>query len=598
MDRPTAWFAWRRPTAIFIRHLPAPTGNRKRIHLRSVAETAVIRKNIEVNRFTYMLLDIALRIPWRKNLAPGGFKIKIMKPNLSTRSAGILLHPTSLPGAFGAGDLGPTAYRFARDLQNAGLRWWQMLPITPPGPAPEFSPYSSSSAFAGSPWLISPELLWRDGMLSKRELAAAHRPVNGRIDFASFRKTRSSLLRKAFERAPTLDPNRRGQMEQFAETNVRWLDDYSLFEAVKESLPDGSWVRWPADLRLRKPSALSAARQTLAGPIAFHRFVQWLFDRQWTALKKYCNKRGIGLIGDIPIFIDHDSAAVWSRQDLFLLDGGGNPIARSGYPPDLFTPLGQVWGHPHYRWRAHVAEGFNWWIARFERVMRQFDAIRVDHFLGFHRVWAVPAGAKDAVHGKWLAVPGEQLFHAVHKRIGDVPIIAEDLGNQTRQATALRDKYQFPGMRILQFAFGDGDYHSPHAYPKASVAYTGTHDNQTLVGWLQGLRTSPNGELTRALAYVGAQKSQPHWSFIRALFASPAQTVILPVQDVLGLGTEHRMNVPGVLHGNWGWRMSGPLPKTVIRRLRELCGATRRLSKDQENQIHEESARQSHRKTL
>ena len=356
-------------------------------------------------------------------------------------------------------------------------------------------------------------------------------------------------------------------------------------------------MRWPAELRQHKPTALAAARQTLADSIAFHRFVQWLFERQWTALKTYCNDRGIGLIGDIPIFIAHDSAAVWARQDLFLLDAGGNPVARSGYPPDFFSPLGQVWGHPHYRWPAHLAEGFNWWTERFQRLLRQFDAVRVDHFLGFHRVWAVPAGAKNAVHGKWLAVPGGQLFAAVRKRLGNVPIIAEDLGNQTPQAIALRDKYKFPGMRILQFAFGDCDYHSPHLYPKASVAYTGTHDNQTLVAWLQSLRNSPNGELTRAMAYVGATKAETHWSFIRALFASPAQTVIVPVQDLLGLGAEHRMNVPGVLHGNWGWRMSSPLPQIVVRRLRELCHATRRLSTEQENLIHEKPARRSHRKT-
>jgi 4-alpha-glucanotransferase len=519
------------------------------------------------------------------------------KPNLTTRSAGILLHPTSLPSAFGAGDLGPAAYRFADDLQNAGLRWWQMLPITPPGPAPEFSPYSSCSAFAGSPWLVSPELLCRDGLLSKRELADARRPIDGRIDFPSFRKMRSALLRKAFERAATLDRKSRGQMERFTEINADWLDKYSLFAALKESLRDNCWSRWPVDLRHRKPSALTAARQTLADFIAFHRFVQWLFDRQWTALKRYCNERGIGLIGDIPIFIAHDSAAVWARPDLFLLDPGGNPISHSGYPPDVFSPTGQVWGHPHYRWPAHLAEGFNWWTARFQRLLRQFDAVRVDHFLGFHRVWAVPASAKNAVRGKWLNVPGNELFAAVHKRLGNVPIIAEDLGNQTPQAIALRDKYKFPGMRILQFAFGDGEYHSPHVYPKASVAYTGTHDNQTLVAWLENLRTSPNGELTRALAYVGAKKTQPHWSFTRALFASPAQTVIVPVQDVLGLGAEHRMNVPGILHGNWGWRMSGPLPKSVVRRLREICDATRRLSTEQEIHVHEKLPRPSHRKT-
>jgi 4-alpha-glucanotransferase len=519
------------------------------------------------------------------------------QPTLSTRAAGILLHPTSLPGAFGAGDLGPAAFRFADDLHQSGMRWWQMLPITPPGPAPEFSPYSSLSAFAGSPWLISPEILYREGFLSKRDLTGARQAAGGRIDFPSFRKARTTLLRTAFDRATSLRPKHRNQIEKFARKNAAWLDDYSLFAALKHSQQDKSWASWPADLRLRNPSALAGARQSLADNIAFHQFVQWLFDRQWTALKKYCNNLGIGLIGDIPIFVSHDSADVWARKDLFLLDPRGNPIALSGYPPDPFTPYGQVWGHPHYRWPAHAAEGFKWWTARFQRLLSQFDAARVDHFLGFHRVWAVPARAKNAKRGKWLSVPGNELFAAVRKRLGNVPIIAEDLGNQTPQALKLRDKYKFPGMRLLQFAFGDGDYHAPHVYPKSSVAYTGTHDNQTLIGWLQSLKTSPNGELARAMNYVGSPKSQPEWGFIRVLFASPAQTVIVPVQDVLGLDAEHRMNIPGILQGNWGWRMSRPLPQTVIGRIREICHATRRLSTEQENQIHEKPPRRSHSAT-
>jgi 4-alpha-glucanotransferase len=470
-----------------------------------------------------------------------------------------------------------------------------MLPITPPGPGPEFSPYSSSSAFAGSPWLVSPELLHRDGLLTRREVEESRRRSGRRIEFASFRAARGVLLQRAFDRAGSFLRKHRREIEEFSEANAHWLEDYSLFAAVQESQRGKPWTEWPAELRRRDPSALAAAREQLADSIAFHRFVQWLFERQWFALKKYCNDAGIGLIGDIPIFVAHDSAAVWARQDLFLLDRDGNPLARSGYPPDPFAPLGQVWGHSHYRWPAHVGEGFNW-IARFERLLGQFDAVRVDHFLGFHRVWAVPAGAKNAVKGKWLTVPGDRLFAAVRKRLGDIAIIAEDLGNQTPQAIALRDKYEFPGMRILQFAFGNGDYHSPHAYPRNCVAYTGTHDNQTLAGWFQSLRTSPNGELIRALAYVGAWKKDPHWNFIRTLFASPANTVIVPVQDVLGLGPEHRMNVPGSLHGHWGWRMSGRLPQSVIRQLREICDATRRLSKEQEIHLHETKTVRSRRK--
>jgi len=507
------------------------------------------------------------------------------KPTLSTRAAGILLHPTSLPSAFGAGDLGPQAYRFADALRRAGMRWWQMLPTTPPGPGPEFSPYSSQSAFAGSPWLLSPQMLFQDGLLSKRDLAKARRPLGGRIDFPRLHQSRSALLRTAFTNSAKLSQKFRRQLDHFNRENANWLDDYSLYAALKENRPEKSWLRWPAELRRCLPSALAAAKRELADAIAFQRFIQWLFDRQWTALKDYCNRLGIGLIGDIPIFVARESAAVWARKDLFLLDSHGNPTVVSGYPPDPFSRHGQLWGHPHYRWPAHVAEGFAWWISRFERLLRQFDAVRVDHFLGFHRVWAVPAGSKDAVHGKWIKTPGVALFAALRARLGEIPIIAEDLGEQTPQALALRDKYNFPGMRILQFAFGDCDYNCPHAFPRNSVVYTGTHDNQTIVGWLKDLQASHNGELARALTYVGGSPVPSHWDFIRILFASVAQIVVIPVQDVLGLGAEHRMNIPGILHGNWGWRMSAPLPQDTIRHLRALADVTGRY-KPEETQTH------------
>jgi 4-alpha-glucanotransferase len=496
--------------------------------------------------------------------------------SLDSPAAGLLLHPTSLASPFGSGDLGPDAFAFADALHDAALRWWQMLPITPPGAAPEFSPYSSYSAFAGSPWLVSPQLLYKQGLISSRDLADARQPIRERIDFPRFRRGRSVLLRKAFANAAALSTADRRDLEQFSSENQSWLQDWALYAAVKESRGGESWLRWPSDIRLRRPAALEKSQRALAADIDFHKFVQWLFDRQWTALKSYCNRRHIGLIGDIPIFVAQDSADVWANPNLFLLDSNGSPTVVSGYPPDPFSPLGQRWGHPHYRWTAHIDQQFAWWIARFGRTLRQFDAVRIDHFLGFHRVWAVPVAAKNAIRGKWTAVPGEQLFSAVRRHFGKLPVIAEDLGKQTAQALALRDKFKFPGMKLLQFSFGGKNYRAADLFPENCVAYTGTHDNQTLVGWLATLGASRNGELSRALAYAGAATADSHWNFIRALFASPARTVIVPVQDVLGLGAEHRMNVPGVLCGNWGWRMTGPIPRSILLRLRQLCQATGR----------------------
>jgi 4-alpha-glucanotransferase len=292
-------------------------------------------------------------------------------------------------------------------------------------------------------------------------------------------------------------------------------------------------------------------------------------------LKHYCNQRSIGLIGDIPIFVAHDSADVWANRTLFQLDRNGRPKVISGYPADAFAPRGQRWGHPHYRWSAHVADGFAWWMARFAKSLAAFNAIRIDHFLGFYRVWAVAASARDAVHGNWVRVPGDQIFTRLRKSMGDAPIIAEDLGSPVAAQLALRDKFKFPGMRILQFGFGGNDYHLPHVFPHHCVAYTGTHDNQTIVGWFESLAQA---ERDRATAYVGVSEKEQHWNFIRALFTSVADTVIIPVQDALGSGAKDRMNVPGVAVGNWGWRMDGPMPRNVIAKLRALSQATGRLA--------------------
>jgi 4-alpha-glucanotransferase len=456
------------------------------------------------------------------------------------------------------------------------MRWWQMLPITPPGPAPEYSPYSSHSAFAGSPWLISPELLVGAGLLRKAEIVRSSKPPGSRIDFDEFRASRSPLLHQAFARRKQLAQSERERFEQFVDANASWLEDYSLYAALRD-WRRAAWNRWPMPLRLRKPEALAQARRKLQEAIEFQRFLQWIFSVQWNALKQHANQRGIGLIGDIPIFVSHDSADVWANPRLFLLESDGSPSFVSGYPPDPYAPKGQRWGHPHYRWSVHRKEKFSWWLARFETTLAQFDAVRVDHFLGFHRVWAVPARAKDAIGGKWLSTPGDSIFSALRRRLGNPPVIAEDLGLATKQAAALRDKFKLPGMRIVQFGFGQSDYHLPKTLPRNSVVYTGTHDNETLTGWLEKVKSSGDGELARIARHMGKLSRHPHWDFIRAIFASRAHTAIVPVQDVLGLGTDHRMNVPGLLEGNWGWRMQRPLSSAVISRLRALAEAGRRL---------------------
>lgn len=498
-------------------------------------------------------------------------------PQLSIRAAGVLLHPTSLANDFGSGDLGPEAYRFADSLHAAGLRWWQMLPINAPGLGLEFSPYSAQSAFAGSPWLISPELLYQQGLLSTSQLASARSPAPGRIDFAKINPIRGRTLRIAFANFSRVSRGDRDDFGRFARLNSDWLDNDALFLAIREDQGGISWRRWPVGLRLRERDAIAAAKQKLRQQIQFQKFVQWLFDRQWTALKNYCHNLGIGLIGDIPIFVSHDSAPVWASRHLFQLDSKGDPKVVTGYPPDVFTKLGQLWGHPHYRWSAHIAEGFAWWIARFQRLFAQFDAARIDHFLGFHHLWAVPAKARNAIGGKWMPVPGDQLLAAIQDRLGAASIIAEDLGRQTPQAMALRDKYGFPGMRVLQFGFGDNPYNLPHNFPQNCVAYTGTHDNQTIVAWYEEVRRSHAGELARVEAYLGDLGKAPHWHFIRSLFTSVANTVIIPAQDFLGLGAAHRMNVPGIAQGNWSWRMGGPISEQLIGRIRALAEATGRV---------------------
>ena len=512
----------------------------------------------------------------RSRRAAGAFRFE-------RRAAGLLLHPTSLPGPHGSGDLGPQAERFADFLASARMRWWQTLPVNPPGAPPGNSPYSSTSAFAGSPWLINLERLYEDGLLERADVAPAS-SFNGAAtaDFAAGQSFRLARLRKACEAFAARGSFDHGDFLTFNDEHQHWLDDFALYGAIRDELGGRPWSSWPKDLRLRRPDALREASHCFESGVRFHRFVQFVFDRQWTALKRYCNERGIGLIGDVPIFVAHDSADVWARRDLFLLDAAGRMTTISGYPPDVFNNDGQRWGHPHYDWAAHEREGFAWWVARFAHTLRQFDGARIDHFLGFDKTWHVPARARNARRGEWVKTPGDELFRAVRRALGPAQIVAEDLGQLTDPAAALRDRFRFPGMRVMQFGFGaGGDYHLPHRWVRHCVAYTGTHDNATIVGWFQRLaqearrtgKGSPQrAEYEKVKRYAAGDASRGiHWPLIRLAMMSVADTVIFPVQDVLGLDDRARMNTPGTCDGNWGWRLRpGELNASHAAKLAEL----------------------------
>ena len=494
------------------------------------------------------------------------------------RSSGLLLHVTSLPGRHGSGDLGAEAFRFVDFCADAGQAWWQVLPVGPPGAPPGNSPYSSHSSAAGSPYLVSLDGLAREGLLTPRDVIRPRQTGDAKVNFPVVNSFREQRLRAAHGRFRGAPRRLLGAYDEFRRRECGWLDDFALFEALKQHYVDAPWTEWPADLRSRRPGALAAAARELADEVDYHRFVQFLFDRQWRALREYARRRGIGLIGDVPIFVIHDSVDVWCDPKLFRLDPEGRSTHISGVPPDAFSDDGQRWGHPQYNWGAHVRENFRWWVSRFRRSFALFDAVRIDHFLGFNRVWSIPSDSPTARNGRWVKSPGRELFAVLRKELGQRPIIAEDLGVLTPQAAALRDHFGFPGMRVLHFGFGGDDtYHRPHAYPPASVAYTGTHDNDTTVGWFNALR--PASSKRDVLAYTGGSDHTIHRAAIRAVMLSPANTVIFPAQDLLGLGARARMNMPGTAEGNWGWRVRpGRMTRALAADLRHLTGLSGRMS--------------------
>jgi 4-alpha-glucanotransferase len=451
-----------------------------------------------------------------------------------------------------------------------------MLPVGPPGGGPAFSPYDGASAFAGSPWLVSLHDLARRGLLGPGDLTPAPGLASARVNHAATRRFREERLRRAFARFRRRQGDRRRDFIRFCAAQADWLDDYVLFQALRREWGRAPWTAWPAALRDRHPAALRVARARLADEIAMQRFVQFEFDRQWQALRATARRRGIGLVGDLPFFVAHDSADVWCHRRLFMLDSRGRPRRVSGYPPDRFNRAGQRWGHPLYRWAAHARTGFDWWVRRFRRMVERFDAVRVDHFLGFTRTWAIPAVALGPRAGRWCPSPGRRLFAAVRCRLRPRRLIAEDLGHVTRADLRLRDAFGLAPMRLAQFGFGTDPGsadHLPHNLTPACVAYTGNHDNNTTLGWFRALSPARRRQV---LAYTGGRSATIHRDCLRALFASPAAVVVCPLQDVLGLGAHARMNVPGTARGNWTWRLNprslSPAVAADLRRLTARFG--------------------------
>jgi 4-alpha-glucanotransferase len=492
------------------------------------------------------------------------------------RCSGILLHVTSLPGGHGIGDLGNSAHEFVEFLAESGQKIWQVLPLSPTGYGD--SPYQCFSAFAGNPLLIDLSALREQGLLSLQDVTNVPDFSKELVEYGRVIDFKQGLLRKAahtfFADGGLTD---RGAFDIFCQNNTDWLDDYALFMACKAVHKDVAWTNWDSGIQQRDSAVLKEWQKKLSPETAVHKFAQFAFFQQWEKLKTHCNRYGVKIMGDIPIYVAHDSADVWANPELFRLDEQGRPAAVAGVPPDYFSATGQLWGNPLYRWDVSAASGHRWWIHRFRASLKLFDLVRLDHFRGFEAHWEVPASASTAAGGKWVKGPGAEFFHALQTELKELPFIAENLGVITPEVEALRQQFGFPGMSLLQFAFGNdpqGPTFRPHNYSRELAAYTGGHDNDTTVGWW----TSPGiGESTRTAedireerdftrAYLGFQDEPVNWVFIRAVLASVAAIAIIPLQDVLGLGSEARMNLPGTVSENWTWRYK---PETLTKEVSE-----------------------------
>ncbi len=482
------------------------------------------------------------------------------------RKSGILLHPTSLPGPGGIESLGAEAYKFVEFLQKAGQTMWQILPLGPT--AYGNSPYSCYSAFAGNPLLISLESLLAEGDISQYDLKVDL--PHGRVDYHLVEPHKLGVLRKAAAQFFATGGQRRKEDFWYFCDNTFWLHDYALFMALKEHFSGKNWCDWPEDITLRKPEAMAYFTEELGPAIGEQKYMQWQFSRQWQSLKAFANQSDIEIIGDMPIFVAFDSADVWANPHLFHLDEKRRPTVVAGVPPDYFSKTGQLWGNPLYNWARIAEEDFSWWVARVRNDLSLYDRVRIDHFRGFEACWEVTAGEKTAKNGRWTKGPGEALFQALIGQLGTVPLIAEDLGVITPEVERLRDQFGFPGMKILQFAFGSGpsNPYLPHNHVRNSVVYTGTHDNDTTAGWFASLKDK---EKQNILNYLNITAENVSGDLLRSALASVASMAISPLQDVLGLSSEARMNIPGVAGGNWSWRFtSNMLDSKAAKHLKEL----------------------------
>jgi 4-alpha-glucanotransferase len=496
------------------------------------------------------------------------------------RASGILMHPTSFPSKFGIGDFGDEAYKFVDFLAKAKQTLWQVLPLGQTGFGD--SPYQCFSAFAGNVYLISLEKLVEDGFLTKKDLANVPSFSSNKVEFGKVIEYKLSILEKAFENFRKTENEQIAQeFRTFCHENRFWLDDYALFRAIKFSQGQKSWQEWDVDLKLRKPEALAKARQDLDLEDFAQKFYQFVFFRQWDALKKYANEKNIKLIGDIPIFIALDSCDVWCNPSQFKLNEDGSPKVVAGVPPDYFSKTGQLWGNPIYNWDLMRNEGFRWWIERVRYTLKTVDILRIDHFRGFAASWEVPGGDKTAERGSWVNVPGKDLFLTLRHILGDLPILAEDLGVITPDVEELRDFFGFPGMRILQFAWGGDTKNTdlPHNYIPNACVYTGSHDNDTTVGWFNSKAGKGSDRDAKQIKkekdfctkYLQTDGKEIHWDFIKTVLASVPNTAIIPMQDLLGLGNEARMNLPGSTKGNWYWRCEmKDFDKKIAERLADL----------------------------